>query len=162
MVCVMIGSSVFRILMVEQDNSPTPGRRSSSLMRIPLYVHLTAVLSTGFMTVFLQNKLFVYAMFLVFEGTAGVFYPSYGMIKSEKIPEDIRSAVMNILRIPLNIFVVLLLLKFKYLSARTVLLVCTVAHCASLASYAYFYSTIKTSEKSERGGVSLSTESAEL
>ena len=45
-------------------------------------------------SVSLGNKTVVYSMFLVFEATVGVFYPSYGVIKSEKIPEEIRSAVM--------------------------------------------------------------------
>jgi hypothetical protein len=114
---------------------------STTLFRIPLYVHLVATASMGLLTLFLREKWFVYAMFLVFEGTTGVFYPSYGMIKSEKIPEDIRSAVMNILRIPLNIFVVLLLLKFKYLSSSTVLSVCTAAHAIAFFAYFYFYTT---------------------
>jgi len=103
----------------------------------------------GFITLFLRHKFFVYVMFLIFEGTTGVFYPVYGMIKSEKIPEDIRSAVMNILRIPLNVFVVLLLLKFKYLSSETVLSVCTAAHAVALGAYGYFYSTIRPVDEAE-------------
>jgi len=47
---------------------------------------------------FLETKIIVYMMFLVFETSVGVFYPAYGVIKSEKIPEEIRSAVMNIFR----------------------------------------------------------------
>jgi hypothetical protein len=35
---------------------------------------------------------------LLFEMTVGLFYPAYGCIKSERIPEEIRSAVMNIFR----------------------------------------------------------------
>ena len=46
---------------------------------------------------------------------------------------------MNIFRIPLNIFVVLLLLKIKYLSPAVVFQVCTVAHFVSFVSYGYFY-----------------------
>jgi hypothetical protein len=88
---------------------------------------------------YLENKTMVYAMFLVFETTVGLFYPSYGVIKSERIPEDVRSTVMNIFRIPLNAFVVLLLLKIKYLSSFTVFGVCTAAHGLALLSYSYFY-----------------------
>jgi hypothetical protein len=87
----------------------------------------------------IDNKDVVYLMFLIFEGSVGVFYPSYGVIKSENIPEDIRSAVMNIFRIPLNAFVVLLLLKIKYLSSEIVFQVCTFAHFVALVSYGYFY-----------------------
>jgi len=152
MICVMIGSSIFRLLTQDMDGSNGDQRTpSSTLFRIPLYVHLVATLSMGLLTLFLREKCFVYAMFLVFEGTTGIFYPSYGMIKSEKIPEDIRSAVMNILRIPLNVFVVLLLLKFKYLSSRTVLSVCTAAHAVAFASYFYFFSTMRDGG-TDRGG----------
>ena len=96
----------------------------------------------------LDNKPIVYLMFLIFEGTVGLFYPAYGVIKSEVLPEDIRSAVMNIFRIPLNAFVVLLLLKIKYLSSEIVFQVCTVAHLLSFLSYGYFYFTTTKSSNS--------------
>lgn len=44
----------------------------------------------------------MYLAFLLFELTVGMFYPSYGSIKSQNIPEEVRSGVMNIFRIPLN------------------------------------------------------------
>ena len=50
---------------------------------------------------------------------------------------------MNIFRIPLNAFVVLLLLKIKYLSPRIVFSVCTCAHAVAFACYYYFYANIK-------------------
>jgi len=134
MVCVMVGSSIFKLLAAKREN----------LFRIPLYMHLVATISMACITLFLSNKFIVYTMFLVFEATVGIFYPSYGMIKSEKIPEDIRSAVMNIFRIPLNIFVVLLLLKVKYLSSEAVFSVCTAAHAISFVCYGYFYSTMRS------------------
>merc|ERR1712146_152121 len=94
-------------------------------------------------SMFIDNKAVVLTMFLCFEGTVGVFYPSYGVIKSEKIPEDIRASVMNIFRIPLNFFVVILLLKVKFLSPTTVFTICTVAQGISFACYYFFYSTLK-------------------
>jgi hypothetical protein len=133
MVCVMVGSSIFKIFSV----------RKEVLYRIPLVMHAVSFLAMGTTAMFIDNKPLVYAMFLVFEATVGVFYPSYGVIKSEKIPEDIRSAVMNIFRIPLNAFVVLLLLKIKYLSPRIVFSVCTGAHATAFVCYYYFYSNIK-------------------
>jgi len=156
MICVMIGSSLFRVVLTSSSSSSGAGGAQGSsaqkVARIPLYLHLIATAAMGFITLFLSNKLFVYIMFLVFEATTGVFYPSYGMIKSEKIPEDIRSAAMGVLRIPLNIFVVLLLLKFKYLSSETVLSVCTLAHAVSFICYGYFYWTIKESSDSDSEG----------
>lgn len=137
MICTMIGSSCFKLFSVRRE----------MLYKIPLYMHATAFLAMATITVFLEYKVVVYAMFLLFEGTVGVFYPSYGVIKSEKIPEDIRSAVMNIFRIPLNAFVVLLLLKIKFLSSQTVFFICTLAHGMAFACYYYFYTSTRTNDK---------------
>lgn len=136
MVCVMAGSSVFKIL----------AQKPKALYSIPLYLHATAFASMAGVTLFMDDKFIVYICFLVFEASVGVFWPAYGVIKSEKIPEDIRSAVMNIFRIPLNAFVVILLLKVKYLDSETVFTICTLAHGVAFLCYLYFYSTLKYSE----------------
>jgi MFS transporter, MFS domain-containing protein family, molybdate-anion transporter len=133
MVCVMIGSSVFKMCSAKKEN----------LYKIPLVMHFVAFLSMAVTTVFIDNKPIVYAMFLLFETTVGVFYPSYGVIKSEKIPEDIRSSVMNIFRIPLNAFVVILLLKIKFLSSKLVFTVCASSHAVAFLCYLYFYMNSK-------------------
>lgn len=137
MVCVMVGSSVFKIF----------SQKPKALYKIPLYLHAAAFFSMAGVTLFLENKTIVYMCFLVFEASVGVFWPAYGTIKSEKIPEDIRSAVMNIFRIPLNAFVVLLLLKVKYLDSSTVFTICAVAHGVAFMCYLYFYNTLKSSER---------------
>lgn len=140
MVCVMIGSSVFKIYAVRKEN----------LYKIPIVLHSIALLCMVMITMFMEVKWIVYTMFLVFEATVGLFYPAYGVIKSEKIPEDIRSGVMNIFRIPLNAFVVLLLLKIKLLSSTSVFMVCAVTHALALVCYCYFY---QQTEKTEvKGG----------
>jgi hypothetical protein len=48
---------------------------------------------------------------------------------------------------PLNGFVVLLLLKIKYLAPESVFLVCTAAHGFSFACYWHFYSSTKAARK---------------
>jgi len=88
MISVMIGSSIFKLL--------TTSTRRDVLYKIPLLLHAIAFVSTTITATWLEHKNIVYGMFLVFEITVGMFYPSYGVIKSEKIPEDIRSAVMNV------------------------------------------------------------------
>jgi hypothetical protein len=138
MVCVMVGSSVFKLFS---------GNRIH-LYQMPLVMHAVAFFSMGITAIYLENKRIVYLMFLLFETTVGVFYPSYGMIKSEKIPEEIRSAVMNIFRIPLNAFVVILLLKIKYLSSPIVFSICTLAHGTAFLCYLYFYTQVNSSFKS--------------
>lgn len=133
MVSVMVGSSIFKIFSVKKE----------WLYLIPLVMHAIAFSSMGITALFIENKTVVYVMFLVFEGTVGLFYPSYGVIKSEKIPEDIRSAVMNIFRMPLNAFVVVLLLKIKYLSSELVFMICTATHGVAFLCYLYFYNNSK-------------------
>ncbi len=134
MVCVMIGSSMFKLYAVKKEN----------LYKIPLFLHGIAFAAMVTITMFLEYKSVVYFMFLVFESTVGLFYPSYGVIKSERIPEDIRSGVMNIFRIPLNAFVVLLLLKIKLLSSQSVFSICAGTHALALLCYSYFYMNTRT------------------
>lgn len=134
MISVMIGSTLFKIFSSRRD----------FLYKIPLFLHGIAVASMVITAIFIENKEVVYLMFLIFETTVGMFYPSYGVIKSEKIPEDIRSAVMNIFRMPLNAFVVILLLKIKFLSPRTVFWICGFTHSISFICYLYFYSSSRS------------------
>ena len=105
MVCVMVGSSVFKLFNTNKTR----------LYNIPLILHAVSFTTMLLITIFYEYKVMVYICFLIFEISVGVFYPAYGVIKSEKLPEEIRSSVMNIFRIPLNAFVVLLLLKIKFL-----------------------------------------------
>ena len=135
MICVMIGSSLFKMYSTKKEY----------IYKMPLYMHFVAFLSMAGVTVLMDKKPVVYLCFLIFEGCVGVFYPSYGVIKSEKVPEEIRSAVMNIFRIPLNFFVVILLLKIKYLSSEVVFSICTITHALAFFCYFYFYITSKIS-----------------
>ncbi len=124
----MIGSSVFKLFSSKKE----------VLLRLPIYLHLIALFSMVITTVYYEDKTLVYYMFLLFEVSVGLFYPSYGVIKSECIPEDVRSTVMNIFRIPLNLFVVLLLLKIKFFAETTVFSICAVTHTLAFFSYVYF------------------------
>ena len=53
------------------------------------------------------------------------------------------------LSIPLNLFVVVLLLKIKYLSPDKVFMVCTAAHALSFLCYYHFYASTKQSGHGE-------------
>ena len=124
----MVGSSLFKLFSTKKE----------TLLRLPLYLHLLAFISMTVTTLYFNNKTLVYYMFLLFEVTVGLFYPSYGVIKSQRIPEDVRSTVMNIFRIPLNLFVVLLLLKIKLMAPTTVFMICAGTHAVGLLSYMFF------------------------
>ncbi|KAK8495924.1 hypothetical protein V6N12_012516 [Hibiscus sabdariffa] len=43
--------------------------------------------------------------FCIFEACVGIFWPSIMKMRSQYIPEEARSTIMNFFRIPLNIFV---------------------------------------------------------
>eukprot|EP00913_Durusdinium_trenchii_P030253 g28343.t1 len=45
--------------------------------------------------------------FIIFETCVGVFFPCLGLLRSKVIPDSIQGSVMNIFRVPLNIFVVI-------------------------------------------------------
>ena len=47
--------------------------------------------------------------FCAFEACVGIFWPSIMKMRSQYIPEEARSTIMNFFRIPLNIFVCIVL-----------------------------------------------------
>lgn len=47
--------------------------------------------------------------FSVFEACVGIFWPSMMKMRSQYIPEEARSTIMNFFRIPLNVFVCIVL-----------------------------------------------------
>lgn len=52
-----------------------------------------------------------FATFLIFEFCCGLYFPSVGILKSEVVPEHVRSTMYNMYRVPLNAVVVCLLLS---------------------------------------------------
>lgn len=100
MVAVMIGSNLFKLLSKHQD--------CEKFMRGVLVVS-AASLSTPFL--FPQNQLLIFSAFIIFEVCVGIFWPSMGTMRGRYVPETARSTIMNFFRIPLNLIVVLILLK---------------------------------------------------
>lgn len=49
--------------------------------------------------------------FCVFEGCIGVFWPIMMTLRARYVPEDMRSTIINIFRIPLNLFVCIILFE---------------------------------------------------
>jgi len=127
MVCCTLGSTIFSFLV-----------KSTSIENMPVYVHLLATMSMGMVYMLIEDKAMVYFSFLLFETACGIFFPTYGTLRSKYIPEGQRAAVMNFFRIPLNAFVVVVLVKIKYLHVNTVFLICTAAHAFSAWAYLQF------------------------
>jgi len=91
-------------------------------------------------TVFLVSNVMVrFVAFLVFECCVGLYFPTIGTLKGEIVPEDMRSTVYNIYRLPLNVAVLMpLLLNF---SITTTFAVTTCLLGVAVAA-AYFLKTV--------------------
>ncbi len=62
--------------------------------------------------------------FLVyFDGLSGLFNPLFSSLKSQMIPEHLRTTIMNFFRIPINSFSVLSLILTQYIDTYEVSLV---------------------------------------
>ena len=60
-------------------------------------------------------------MFVYFDGLSGVFQPLISSLKSEMIPEKFRTTIMSILRIPINIFSIIILLSTHMVTTHQVI-----------------------------------------
>ncbi|KAG5533906.1 hypothetical protein RHGRI_027935 [Rhododendron griersonianum] len=66
--------------------------------------------------------------FCTFEACVGIFWPSIMKMRSQYIPEEARSTIMNFFRIPLNIFVCIVLYNVRITSFASF-------HCFDLIEY---------------------------
>jgi MFS family permease len=101
MVAIMIGSGLFGAL-VAKNIAPEV---------IAVGNFAVAIAALGTATVFMTQPAIVLIAFLVFEVCCGVYFPCQGTLRGKYIPEECRSAIMNFFRIPLNCFVVVVLVK---------------------------------------------------
>lgn len=94
MVCCMAGSSMFSIF-IERMKVETIG----------CYVISIATLAFAVMTLS-ESATVVFVAFNAFEICVGLYFPMMGTMKSSIVPEDKRTAIYNIYRVPLNFIVV--------------------------------------------------------
>ncbi|MFQ6657330.1 hypothetical protein Gotur_027062 [Gossypium turneri] len=99
MLASMLGSSLASRLMA----------RSSP--RVESYMQIVFVISSASLTlpVITNVRCLQLLGFCTFEACVGIFWPSIMKMRSQYIPEEARSTIMNFFRIPLNIFVCIVL-----------------------------------------------------
>lgn len=100
MVAMMMGSNSFKLLC----NYATP----ESFMRSIVVVSAVCMSVPVFMP---DAQLIMFIAFLIFEFCIGIFWPAMATMRSKYVPEEARATVMNYFRIPLNLIVVVILLK---------------------------------------------------
>jgi len=115
MVCIMIGSRIFNILT--QNNW--------KVITISLPIFLLGTLSM-LIPIVTMNEHILYWTFALFETCCGMFFPTLGCIKSQIIPEEVRSSVMNLFRVPMNAIVVIVLLKISSFSQEAQFIICAI------------------------------------
>jgi len=127
MVCIMIGSSVFTMLV----------NRGVRLETIGTLLLLTAAFALSLPAIFTEAKIIIFG-FLLFELCCGLYFPCFGTLRGKYIPEDSRATLMNFFRVPLNFLVVIVLLKVSYFANSTVFIVTTVWLLFALALTRWF------------------------
>lgn len=131
-------------------------------MKTSLYVLLSTVLFCMFAamgTIYLIPSFPVRVLlFSAFNGFAGVFQPLYSFIKYKILIEKHRTLLMNIFRIPLNAYVILVLLLLKYIDP---MITCMIAACMSLAGFFIITSLIIIPPKGKDGQVVLNATNAQ-
>merc|ERR1719188_2895722 len=83
----------------------------------------------------------IYIGFIIFEFCCGLYFPSISTIKGQAVPENIRSTVYNLYRVPMNAIVLIVLLT--NITMTTVFIICFVLLAAAGLSTSRF-DTVKS------------------
>jgi MFS family permease len=115
MVSIMIGSVIYRVCTQKYMMSAEHILKQTFIVSTLMFV-LSAFLSDSSMVLAIS--------FNIFEVCCGIYFPVIGIIRSKHIPEETRSAVMNLFRIPLNLIVVMALVFLPKENIQLVFLFC--------------------------------------
>ena len=125
MVMISIGSSVSKKIKIEKENLP--------------YVILGISSFCFFcMAYYIEQKHILFSAFILFECICGLMFPTYGYLRANYIPNEHRTTIMNIYRVPLNVFVMIILLNKKNMSLQTTFYICLVFNIVSFALWRKF------------------------
>lgn len=125
MVMISIGSGIFKVTAVQTE-------------QLPYVIFFLSILATIVTISSLHNEYMVFTSFLVFELACGIMFPTYGSLRATYIPDEYRTTVMNIYRIPLNMFVIIVLLINKYISLEVSFCICLAAYITCYFSWYAF------------------------
>ncbi len=108
MLCCMIGSKCSNTLIFGK--------------KIKLsFILFLASISLGIISILVHyndiqyNFIIISLLFCIYEICIGYYFPTISTIRSNIIPNNYKSMIMNILRIPLNFLVIIVFLNIKYL-----------------------------------------------
>ncbi|CAF0836487.1 unnamed protein product [Adineta steineri] len=137
MVAMMMGSNSFKVFC----NYTTP----ESFMR---YIVIVAAFCLSVPVFLPKSQVVMFSSFLIFEFCIGIFWPAMATMRSKYVPEEARATIMNYFRIPLNLIVVVILLKdfhLKVIFMSCVFFLVLAAISMSLLHNLTLHRTISTS-----------------
>jgi len=107
MMCIMIGSLVFRRLVTKLSAQKT-------LFMAAILFLLSSILASQFASSEdLMSRNICFISFLLIEFSLGLYFPSIGTLRSALVPGTHRSTIINLFRIPLNLLTVATLTAIK-------------------------------------------------
>ena len=130
MVACMVGSSIASRIMSRSDVKVERYMQwvflaSAASLAVPVFVKTLGLgegVQGGPMT--FEGRVQMLG-FLVFEAMVGIFWPSMMKMRSQYVPEEVRSTVMNFFRIPLNLFVCVILYNVAMFPLSAMFAMCT-------------------------------------
>ncbi|XP_064081415.1 molybdate-anion transporter-like isoform X2 [Macrobrachium nipponense] len=95
MVCIMIGSSLYAMLLSKKYLSEQLLMMAVGLAIIAMSICIYS--SSG------DHIYLSFFAFLILEVAVGMYFPAIGYLRSQVIPEDLRAGIMNWFRVPTNV-----------------------------------------------------------
>lgn len=114
MLARLIGSELF-------DGLKTVMKTNTYILTI--IITLTGAISF-LVSYLIRNFDLRFIMLLYFDGLSGIFMPLMSSLKSQMIPEKLRTTIMTFFRFPINICAILTLFFTKYLTTVDICLIC--------------------------------------
>lgn len=107
---MILGTGLFQVVLID--------------IKLPVYwgwLFGNILCCSCFVIIYFSEVFFVRFLFFAFiNGLIGYFYPLNSIIKAKVLKEKNRTLLMNIFRIPLNIYVIFVLLFLKHIEPFTV------------------------------------------
>jgi len=90
---------------------------------LSIFITATGTLSFYFEYAF-SNFAFIFIMLIYFDGLSGLLFPLMSSLKSQMIPEKLRTTIMTFFRLPINICCILTLCFSSYITTYQICLIC--------------------------------------
>lgn len=112
MLARLIGCEMFELFkIIMQTNS----------YKITIYITVSSCLS--FLVDYFTRQFNIrFFMFVYYDGASGIFYPMMSSLKSQMIPEKLRTTIMNFFRMPTSIFAIISLIITKFITTYEICL----------------------------------------